>query len=48
MSRYDSSGDPYCYPGTEILRNRFNIRDPDKLADVDPRRRNRMTTDPAR
>ncbi len=37
MSRYNSSGDPYCYPGTDILRNKFNIRDPDKLADVERR-----------
>lgn len=23
--------DPYCYPGTEVLRNRFHILDPDVL-----------------
>jgi cell filamentation protein len=27
-----SSADPYCYPGTEVLRNLKNIRDPEKLA----------------
>jgi len=28
-------GDPYLYPGTTVLRNRFNIRDPDLLEQVE-------------
>jgi cell filamentation protein len=24
---YDSSPDPYCYPGTDVLKNRLNLRD---------------------
>lgn len=24
---YDSSPDPYCYPGTNVLRNRLDLRD---------------------
>jgi len=24
--------DPYVYPGTETLRNRYGVRDPDQLA----------------
>lgn len=27
MSRYDVHKDPYCYPQTEVLKNKFNIRD---------------------
>ena len=29
MSRYQ---DEYCYPGTDVLRNHLDIRDPEKLA----------------
>ncbi len=27
MSEYDSIEDPYCYPGTAVLKNRLDIRD---------------------
>lgn len=27
MSRYEVGKDPYCYPGTTVLINKFNIRD---------------------
>lgn len=27
--------DPYCYPGTETLINRFDIRDPDRLDEIE-------------
>lgn len=37
MNRYSSSDDPYCYPGTDVLRNKFDIRDPDTLADIERR-----------
>jgi cell filamentation protein len=26
-SRYDSFGDPYCYPGTSVLKNKLDLRD---------------------
>jgi cell filamentation protein len=29
--------DPYCWPETECLRNRFGIRDPSRLANVEAR-----------
>lgn len=28
---YDAVADPYCYPGTTVLRNRMNLRDQDRL-----------------
>lgn len=28
---YDAVEDPYCYPGTTVLRNRLDIRDPQLL-----------------
>jgi len=28
---YDSTPDPYCYPGTAVLKNRANIRDQAEL-----------------
>lgn len=31
MSRYDSNEDPLCYPGTNVLRNKADIRDQDDL-----------------
>ena len=37
MNRYSSADDPYCYPGTDVLRNKFDIRDSDKLADAERR-----------
>ncbi|MBR0488338.1 Fic family protein [Candidatus Saccharibacteria bacterium] len=27
--------DPYCYPGTRVLRNKLNIADPDELYDAE-------------
>lgn len=30
MSRYDPD-DTYCYPGTNVLRNRLEVRDPQEL-----------------
>ena len=33
MSFYKSSPDPYCYPGTTVLRNYFDIRDASLLAE---------------
>jgi cell filamentation protein len=32
MAEYDSIEDPYCYPGTSVLRNRPGIRDAAALA----------------
>lgn len=29
---YAAFDDPYCYPGTDTLKNRLNLRDPDALA----------------
>lgn len=37
MNRYGGFGDPYCYPGTDVLRNKFDLRDPAKLADAERR-----------
>lgn len=31
MSRYNPVKDPLCYPGTQVLRNKADIRDQDKL-----------------
>jgi cell filamentation protein len=28
---YDTFDDPYCYPGTSVLRNKLGITDPDEL-----------------
>lgn len=28
---YDAVADPYCYPGTTVLKNRMNLREQDKL-----------------
>src|SRR5260370_41139265 len=28
---YDAFDDPYCYPGTTVLRNRLDIRDQSEL-----------------
>lgn len=32
---YGVSPDPYCYPGTKILKNRLDIRDPDELQEFE-------------
>ena len=32
---YTTGSDPYCYPGTTILRNRFDIRDARFLAEIE-------------
>lgn len=32
---YDAGTDPYCYPGSSVLRNKLDIRDAQMLADVD-------------
>lgn len=29
------SADPYCYDNTDVLKNKFNIRDPDKLSEFE-------------
>lgn len=31
MDKYDSQCDQYCYPGTDVLINKFDIRDEDEL-----------------
>lgn len=31
MDKYDAANDHYCYPGTNILKNKLNIREMDKL-----------------
>ncbi|WP_037317495.1 Fic/DOC family protein [Ruegeria halocynthiae] len=31
MSRYDATEDPLCYPGTQVLRNKANLRDQEEL-----------------
>ncbi len=35
--KYDCIVDPYTYPGTAILRNKFNIRDSSVLSKVERR-----------
>lgn len=32
---YDATEDPYCYPGTDVLRNRLDLRDPDALSEFE-------------
>jgi cell filamentation protein len=32
---YEAGSDPYCYPGSIVLRNKFDIRDAQLLADVE-------------
>jgi GH24 family phage-related lysozyme (muramidase) len=31
---YDAFEDPYCYPGTSVLRNRLNAQNLDAACDV--------------
>ncbi|QQM32369.1 Fic family protein [Martelella lutilitoris] len=31
MSRYDAIEDPLCFPGTQVLRNKADLRDQDEL-----------------
>lgn len=31
MSRYNATEDPLCYPGTQVLRNKANLRNQDEL-----------------
>lgn len=31
MDKYDAANDPYCYSGTTMLENKFNITDTDEL-----------------
>lgn len=49
MSRYDAD-DVYCYPGTDVLRNKFDIRDAEFLdqieADLTTARLIQITEDP--
>jgi cell filamentation protein len=33
--RYAGGADPYCYPGTTVLKNRANIRDPEALSEFE-------------
>lgn len=35
MNRYSSGAHPYFYPGTEVLKNKFDIHDPNKLAEIE-------------
>lgn len=35
MTRYGADQCPYCYPGTKVLKNKFNIRDEKKLSDLE-------------
>jgi cell filamentation protein len=35
MSRGDLADHPYCYPGTDVLRNREGIRDRDELEELE-------------
>ncbi len=35
ISKYRSGQDPYCYPGTEILINKFNIKDNNILQEAE-------------
>lgn len=32
---YDAIEDPYCYPGTDVLRNRLDLKDPGALRDFE-------------
>jgi cell filamentation protein len=29
---YDAVADEYCYPGTTVLKNKLDLRDPDELS----------------
>ena len=31
MSRYEATEDPLCYPGTNVLKNRADLRNQDDL-----------------
>ena len=33
--KYDSLEDPYVYPGTQILRNKFGIKHQDLLSELE-------------
>ena len=33
--KYSTGSDPYCYPGTDVLRNLQNIRDADALSELE-------------
>ena len=35
MDRYDSWSDHYCYPGTNVLINRYGIKDIDLLEEAE-------------
>lgn len=35
VDKYGTGQDPYCYPGTAILKNRFNIQDETRLAEAE-------------
>lgn len=35
IDKYGTGQDPYCYPGSSILRNRFNIRDESILEEAE-------------
>ena len=36
QNQYDYEEDgTYCYPGTNVLRNKLNIRDGDRLSDAE-------------
>lgn len=35
MPMYDAVKDPYCYPGTTVLKNLLNVRDQDTLGELE-------------
>lgn len=35
MDKYGTGQDPYCYPGSRVLRNRLDIRDEEELEDAE-------------
>jgi cell filamentation protein len=43
----DGADDPYVYPSTQTLRNNFDIRDPDRLQEVEVEYSQQRLTEPA-
>lgn len=35
LDKYGVGQDPYCYPGTDSLKNRFDLRDAQDLSEVE-------------
>ena len=35
LDKYGTGDDPYCYPGSNVLRNLLNIEDDEELAEAE-------------